>query len=178
MMVLLVMIGVTIVSLVLLRLFRGGHPLGKNQGREDFEHGVRTLLLLLKDGGSLQVQQRGAETHLRFVRIGGADPQATVVLRVPRAEWSSGSAHKLHETLVASGYQARVLNDEGSQTLLEVCIPVENIWDRWSGLSSARAAHLLLDQLGISASARFDFTLTGPRSTRMIRQRNQQSKTV
>ena len=140
--------------------------MGRNQGREDFEHGIKSLLILKENGGSLHVQQRGSQLSLDLLRAEGGDDDAVVLLRVPRSPWSEGCAEKLSETFDAHDLDASIAEEQDSQVLAEVRIRVEDIWEESCGAKGARAAHLLLDSLSVPRDARIDCTLHGVVSKR------------
>ncbi len=153
--------------------FLGWQPLGRNQRREDFEHGIKSLLILKENGGSLHVQQRGADLAFDFLRAEGGDDEALLVLRVPRAPWSEEHAKELCDVFESHRIEVRFVQEPGSEMLAEVRIPVENIWEEWCGAKGARAAHLLLDTLAVPRDARFDLSLHGTPSKRGLTRERQ-----
>lgn len=164
---------IAIVALIAVWFVLGAQPLGRNQGREDFEHFAYSLLVLMENGGALHVRRRGSDMVFDLVRAEGDDTSAVVLLRVPRAAWSSAYCEKLRETFDCHGLDVSLIEDGGSPSLMEVRIPVPNVWEEWSGAASARAAHLLLDTLGVAGDARFDFSLVGARSKRALAREKQ-----
>lgn len=157
---------IAIGALVAIWKLLGWQPLGRNRTREDFEHGIKSLLILKENGGFLHVQQRGSGLAFDIIRAEGGDNDALLVLRVPRAPWSEEHGKQLCEVFESHQIEARLVKEPGSETLAEVQIPVENIWEEWCGAKGARAAHLLLDAVALPRDARFDLSLHGAPSKR------------
>lgn len=156
----------------------GFQILGRNQGRQDFEHFIMSLLVLMENGGLLHVQHRGTAINFDLVRESGTGTDdAVVVLRFPRAVWSNAYEEKLLQVFDSQQFEVNVSTDPASETILDVRIPVENIWEEeWCGARAARAAHLLLDTLCVPRNARFDFTFVGERSARGLEKERQLRK--
>jgi hypothetical protein len=161
-----IILPVSIILLVALRKFLGSQVHGKNLRREDFERRVRSLLLLMEDGGILHVKHRGSPVYFDFMRSQGCADAATVTVEVPRTAWSEAHQARMYDVFVSNNFDAR--QDVSSSTLAQVRVPVDDIWVVWSGAKAARAAHLLLDVLGVPKDARFDLALRGARSTRAL----------
>ena len=142
---------------------------GKNVGREHFERAVRSLLILLEDGGTLHVKCRGPDVTLDLVRSEESGDGATVVVKIPRAIWSESSRSKIHNALVSSAFDVQLAPDKSSMFLAHIRVPVDDIWPVWSGAKPARAVHLVLDALDVPRDAKFDVALDGARSTRGLR---------
>src|SRR5437867_153754 len=111
--------------------FLGSQVHGKNLGREGFERGVRSLLILLKDGGRLHVKHRDSPVCFDFVRSEGSANCATVILEVPRTAWSEAHRARMHEVLVANNFEVLVCDDISSSTVAQVRVLVEDIWAVW-----------------------------------------------
>lgn len=158
--------------LVAIWKFLGWQPLGRNRGREDFEHGIKSLLILKENGGSLHVQQRGSDMAFDFVRAEGRANDTLLLLRIPRALWSEQHCKELSDAFSSHQFEAQLVGND-SQTLAEVRIPVQDIWEEWCGARGARAAHLLLDTIGVPRDARFDLSLHGNPSRRGLARERQ-----
>jgi hypothetical protein len=163
-MIRILMIGFAILGVVWLILrFMGSNILGRGKSRSDFSHAVRSLLVLMENGGVLRVRHRGSKTEFNFVREAGTDESAELLLVIPRAEWSEKANAALRQAFDTHGYKASF----DGKNLAEIRIGSTDIWDEASGARGARAAHILVDALSIPRDARFDLALLGPMSRRI-----------
>lgn len=140
----------------------------RNQRRADIGHAIKSLLVLLQDGGHLSIKAKGSQVALRLIRNKSADSGATLTLRVPMEEWSERAAEKLRTLCDAHDYDSRFGTRSGSDALCEIEIPVEDIWSPSAGAGGARLVNLVLDALGASRDVRLKFDLVGPRSRRLL----------
>ena len=166
-----IIVALIVGAVVALWIYMGKQPLGKNRRREDFEHGMRSLLILMEDGGSLHVRDRSSGLAFDFVRAEGTNGAATALLQVPRTSQTEAKCSELHEAFVNNGFEARLFKDTDSGMVLEARIPAEDIWAACSGAKGGRAANLLLDVLGVPQDARFDLSLSGHHSARALKRK-------
>jgi hypothetical protein len=136
-------------------------PLGKNQGWNDFEHFIRSLLIIMADGESYRLQNVGSSISLDLIRTEGSASGATILLRIPRADWALKNALSFQQVFSAHGYDYKTSDSPGSAWIGEVRIKVDDIWAESCGAKGARAAHLLLDVLAVPHNAKFNFTAVG-----------------
>lgn len=164
-----VAVSVLAVAALVWRLL-GANVLGRNQGWSDFEHFVRSLLVLMEDGGVLTVHGRGVDVDLRFRRISSDGDAALIRLEIPRANWSEAALSTLREEFREQKVPAgNTEYSQGPPPLLAIDIPVADIWSDDAGAEGARLAHLVLSAACISSDVRFDFDFVGTRSDRMTR---------
>jgi hypothetical protein len=160
---------IVVTAPVLWLLFSRAQPLGVNRGREDFQRQLRSLLVGYETRGFLKVHCRSTGVDFMFTRVAGSGEKARISLQVPVATWSEQKEDDIRSVLASSGYELSGPKDAGGDILLEAWIDVGNIWEPWCGAKGARAAHLLLEAVGIPEAERFDFRLEGPVSPRIIR---------
>lgn len=162
-----IILGLLIVVPGLAWLIFGWQPFGRNLGREEFAGLLYSLLIIKEDGGSLHLKHRESDVTLDFFRGQGATTNgANILLVIPRAPWSVKCKDKLFRTLVSNQYEVKLIDDPDAPVLAGIKIVVEDIWVKWSGATAARAAHLVLDTVGIPREAKFNLTLRGNASTR------------
>jgi hypothetical protein len=140
----------------------------RNQRRADIGHVIKSLLVLLDDGGYLSIRAKGSPIELRVIRDKGTSSGATLTLRVPMEEWSERAAEKLRTLCDAHDYESHFGARPGSDILCEIQVLVDDIWSPSAGASGARLVNLVLDALGASHDVRLKFDLVGPRSKRLI----------
>jgi len=164
-----IILSVLVVVPVVFWLLFGWQPLWRSLGREDFGRLLYSLLILREDGGSLHVEHRESDVAFDFFRGRGSTANgATIVLKIPRAPWSVTRKDELREALVSNLYDVKLIDDPDAQGVAEIEIPVEDIWEKWSGATAARAAHLVLETVGIRRDAKFKLSLRGESSTRWL----------
>ena len=163
-----VVVALIVLAFVGTWMLLGWQPLGRRQRREDFEHFVKSLLIMMENGGALHIEERGSEVEFELVREQGGDDDAVVLLRVPRAEWSDEKAQQVFRVFDSNDFDTRLVENSTSKVSVEVRVLVDNIWEEWSGAKCARAAHLLLDALSVPKNARFNLSLVGQPSKRGI----------
>ena len=139
-------------------------------GREDFAHLVRSLLFRMENGGLGRLAHTDSDVWFRFERLSGSGRMAVLSLRIPKAEWSSCTAEEIQRVFTAHGFEYRPEPDSCS-LLATVRVPVENIWAGDSGARGSLAARLLLDTIGVTASARFRASEVGRPSRRVLENR-------
>ena len=153
----------------------GSQPLGKKQTRYDFQHGIKSLIILKKNGGWLDIQHRGSPFHLRIYRQSGDDSSANVVVSVPLAPWSERRLPELTALFerqdLSHSAQRRDLANESS--LVEVRLHAPQIWTTECGAAAARTAHLVLDLFEIGPGELFDLRLEGTSSQRWKQHRDE-----
>jgi hypothetical protein len=149
----------------------------RNRGRMDFEHHIKSLLVVNENGGSLHVKHRGSDVVIDLFRAEGEGDEALLVVRVPRAPWSEQHGRELYGVFESNLLDVRIVQEPGSKTLVEARIPVKNIWEDWCGAESARALHLALDALGVPRGAKFDLSLLGAPSQRWRTRKEQLRET-
>lgn len=144
-------------------------PLGRNRSWNDFEHCVRSSLILQETGSRMHVTQRGAEVQFDFVRGHGDERRGVLLLHIPRAAWSERHTEALREACQRNSLECSFFGPETDKPLLEVQISVPDIWAPSCGAQGARVAHLTLEALQVPRTARFDFSFVGPHSRRYRR---------
>lgn len=159
-----------IVALLIVVLWKllGWQPLAKNQTRRDFEHWVSCLLTLKENGGILRIAQRKGPVFIEFVRESGDDDSATLAMKIPRRRWSEEKKQEICNTLGSQCFDIHRPEDE-EEILLQVRIPVTDIWEECAGAKGAHAARLVMDTLEVEKDARFDCPLFGYPSKRELR---------
>jgi len=165
-------VGILVLVVLALLLWRllGANVLGRNQGWGDFEHFVRSLIVLMEDSGYLTVEGRGVDISFRFRRVSSHGDGALIRLEIPRALWSDAALSTLKESFIDRVVTARDAEPPGTGApLLAIDISIDDIWSDAAGAEGACAAHLVLQAASIPADARFDFDLIGKRSDRMSR---------
>ena len=157
------------VALWLLFRFLGSNYFGRGKTRADFGHAIRSLLLLMDEGGILRIHQQGSEVQFDFVRASGSDDAADLVLLIPRASWSLAVESNLEKVFDANEFDTSFSAEQPEGVLCKVRMHVSDIWDEACGARAARAAHLLVDTASIARDAKFDFALLGERSNRIAK---------
>jgi hypothetical protein len=145
-----------------LLFFRRSRQLIAGQGREDFGHNVRALLLACKSGGTMKVSAQGLEVCFEVIKGDVLNDGATVIIRLPVDLGSESTLGDVLKTFSHSDYEVRTVKTETSRDVLEIPVRVDNIWAEWSGAGSARAIHLLLDALLVPRDTKFNLRLSGP----------------
>ena len=142
-------------------------PGTKNNGIEALPGFLRSLYAATENGSILRVRHRGSGIEFSFARIAGEDTEATVELRIPRADWSVNNAGKIAESLLTKGFQYR--KEELSTGLFAtVTLEIPNIWDNASGATGAHAARILTESIGLPSDSRFDERVFGESSKRLL----------
>jgi hypothetical protein len=161
---------ILVLSLVALAVwaFFNANVFWRNQVRADIGHAIKSLLVLLEDGGYLSVKAKGSPIVLRVIRDKGASSGAALTIRVPMEEWSERAEEKLRTLCDAHDYDSHFGARPGSDVLCEIQVLVEDIWSPSAGAGGARLVNLVLDALGASHDMRLKFDLVGPRSRRLI----------
>lgn len=164
-----VLIALGFLGLLLLWRLLGANVLGRNGGRGDLEHWVRSLLLIVEDGGLLTVEDQSSDVRLQFVRRSSSGDSALLELQVPRAPWSEPALPELESALASNDLDVDcpVTGEDSSDLVAKVRIPVPSIWEEWSGAKGARAAQLVLDALAVPRDARLHLDLVGSRINRL-----------
>lgn len=151
----------------------------RNQRRADIGHAIKSLLVLLEDGGYLSVKAKGSPIVLRVIRDKGKTSSgAALTLRIPMEEWSARADEKLRTLCDAHDYDSHFGSRPGSDVLCEVQLLVEDIWSPPAAAGGARLMNLVLDALGASHDVRLKFDLVGPRSRRLARISHQKEHTA
>lgn len=140
----------------------------RRRRRSDISHAIRSLLVLLEDGGWLAIKERGSAIVLRAIREKGVGSVATLNLRIPNEQWSVGAEGELRKLCDAHGYEGDFESSSARDPLCEIQLLVEDIWSASSGASGARLVNLVLDALGVERDARFKLDLVGRRSRRLV----------
>lgn len=163
------LLGIVACATVALWRYLGSQSLGRKQRREDLAHFVRSLLILMMNGGRLQARQRDGPVAFTLVRAEGGGGAAKVTLQIPRDTWSKVNESTLLEAAAAHGLELTPGHERSPDSLLEIRFLVDDIWVEWSGAGVARGAHVLLEALGVPEDALFDFSLHGGRSLRFVK---------
>lgn len=144
--------------------------LGRNQSASRFEHFVRSLIVLMENGGYLTVKRRKSDVSFRLQRVSGVENSALIRVEIPRAPWSDAALPALKDAFSREKVDFR---HTGAETALEpnitIDLPVDDIWRERAGSEGARVAHVVLRAASIPSDARFDLDLIGARSNRMSR---------
>lgn len=140
----------------------------RRRRRTDISHAIRSLLVLLEDGGWLSIKDRGSPIVLKVIREKGVGPVATMSLQVPREQWSLGAEGELRKLCDSHGYEAGFERRSVSDPLCEIRLSVADIWSPSSGATGSRLVNLVLDALGVKQNARFKLDLVGRRSRRLV----------
>ena len=131
-----------------------------------FEHCIRGLLLMKKDGGSLTVSHRGSPAIVRFWRAAGRDRHCDLLLDVPRTSWAEERLSAIRDLL-----DRRDLlyfePPENKGVLLRVRLRVTDIWDPAAGADGARIAQEIFKILGAEDKAKYAITTKGENSIRV-----------
>jgi hypothetical protein len=159
------LMGLAIIWLVF--RFLGSNFCGRRRSRADFANGIRSLLLMMENGGVLKIRHRGSSVEFEFVRTKGSDDAAELELVIPRRTWSVQAFSKLQKLLDEEALDSSIDHDAGSKDLARARFVVPNIWDEAASASPARVARLVVDALSIPADAEFDLRLFGTRSNRI-----------
>jgi hypothetical protein len=154
--------GFAILIGVYVLFFRRSRQLIAGQGREDFGRNVRALLLACKSGGTMEVSAKGLELRFEVTKGDVLGDGAIVIIRLPVDSLSVSALGGLLKAYSQPEYEVRRVKTETSRDLLEILVRVDNIWEEWSGASTARAIHLLLDALVVPKEVKFDLHLSGP----------------
>ncbi len=152
---------------ILLWIFFNSNLLGRGKKRRDLEHAVRSLLVLMGDGGTLRIRVKRSPVVLMLIRESGTDSQAVLLLRVPLATWSEAAKKQIDEMIAAHGYTA-IPGCDAFDAVSAIRIVVDDIWKPWAGASGARLIHLVLDALEVKHESLLDFALLGERTSRLI----------
>lgn len=152
----------------LLWAFFNANVFWRRRRRSDISHAIRSLLLLLEDGGWLSIKERGSPIVVRVVREKNVGRAATLILQVPNAPWSLPSEEKLRKLCDGHGYQGKFESESATKPLCEIHLPVEDIWSESAGAPGARLVNLVLDAVGGKQDARFKLDLVGRRSRRLV----------
>jgi hypothetical protein len=153
--------GVALSVAVYLLLFRKTGQWIRRHTRDDFSRDFRALLVARKVGAILEVFARGHDFRFEVRKIEEANDGAVLMMRIPRAPWSVPLRATLISTLSSAGYAIELPDQRESSMLLDIRVPVESVWDEWSGASSARAAHLILDAASLPKNVTFDLRMSG-----------------
>jgi len=158
-----------LLCILLLWRLLGANVLGRNRRRGDLEHWVRSLLLIVEDGGLLTVEDQSSGIRFQLVRQSGSADSALLELQVPRASWSESALAQLERVLASHDLDADcpVTGEDSTDLVAKVRIPVPSIWEEWSGAKGARAAQLVLDALSVPRDTRLHLDLVGPRINRL-----------
>jgi len=141
---------------------------GRRQRMSDFPNAIRTVLLLMGDGGRLHAQQVGSPFRLDFVRSEGDQDGAMISIEVPRAEWSAGREEEICRVLEKNGFGQELSSRSSANFHIGLSLRIQNIWDEGCTARPARAAQLIASAFGADPNtARFRFRLVGPRARRI-----------
>jgi hypothetical protein len=168
----------TLIALFVLAVawrFFGSQPLGKKQTRYDLEHGVKSLLVLKENGGSLDVRHRTSPFWMQIFRESGDDSKADLVVSIPRVSWAEARLPELHGLFSRQGvaYTAEAGQLAHDSSLVEARVHVPYIWRPEAGAEAARVAHLVLDLYDLQPAELFDFRLEGAPSNRWKQHRDE-----
>ena len=156
-----------VIALIGIWCFLAWQPGTKNKGIEALPSFLRSLYAAMENDSILRVRNRGSEVEFSFVRIAGENEEATVELRIPRADWSVNNADKIFQSFLTHGFQFR-REDISTDLLASVTLEIPNIWDSASGATGAHAARILIQTIGLGDDTRFDVRSIGETSRRIL----------
>jgi hypothetical protein len=140
----------------------------RRKKRSDIGHAVKSLLVLLEDGGRLSIRERSSPIKLIMVRETAPDSAVVLSLHIPREPWSSPAEENIRTLCESHGYEGTFATGAASHSLCEIRVPVRDIWNPSAGAQGARLVNLVLDALGVAQGARFKLDLIGIRSRRLL----------
>lgn len=149
-------------------VFFNANVFWRRRRRSDIGHAIRSLLVLLEDGGWLSIKVRDSPIHLQLVREKGVDSIATLNLQIPKEVWSLVAEQRIRGLCEAQGYEGTFEALSNRNRLCEIRLSVDDIWGASAGASGARLVNLVLDALGASQSVRLKLDLVGTRSRRLV----------
>ncbi len=135
---------------------------------EGFEHWVRCLATVKKDGGTLTISSDTQPAMLRFERAEGEpDESCTLFLDVPRTTWA-----EQHVGAIAEFLEGRGIDwwepPERPNVILRTRLVVPDIWDEGAGAAGARLAQQIFETVGVARNTRFKISTRGENSNRLL----------
>ncbi len=144
------------------------HP-ERNIARAQLGHWFRSLIRLYESDALVRISERRSLRSFSLLRRGGEGSRCRVVLSCPCAGCPQEELRALREAISAEP-ELLVLREpsDGPGCLLDVQIPISDIWSRQSADVAVRLAESFLDAIGASDGARFDLEFVGERCTERV----------
>ena len=137
----------------------------RNVDRGRFGHWFRSLIRLYESDSLVEVSQRGSPVRFTLLRRAGDGGQCFVVLALPRGAWRRTPLASVREAIAAEPHALILPELDGRDSdRLDVQVRIPDIWSHEASDVAERIAQRVLDALGVSPDARFDFDFMGEQS--------------
>lgn len=161
-------IAIAIAALVILALLVTKNP-HRGIGQEKFPDLIRNFMLARNDGASCTFRYAGKPAALvRCTRISGNDEQCDLLIDIPRTSLSESRSMELRDSFIWWGLTPTAPEDDAG-VLFRFRCHVPNIWEPSSGATAAGITRKVFEVLGVGNDARFNFSMAGPTSMRIIK---------